>query len=461
MTTSAAATGLVRSPRIAAIRRVFRPAERVYFVFTLLVVSGGVLWILQPPTDADPAGADPVAHQVLLPIYAVMTWIIASSLKRVIRVALRGLPVLILTGVAILSTIWSAEPEVSLRRGIGLLAPTALGIVLAARLTTEELTRLLAWALGICAVLSVIVALGMPEIGISTIEYGSAWKGVYGHKNGLGKAMALGVALFTLLALDRRTHRWLTWLAVGLCSALVVLSKSATALVIAAGVLALIPLYRSLRLRATLSLALWTLAILLGTTVLTAVLANAEPVLAALGRDTSLTGRTDLWVVVLASIAEEPWLGYGYNAFWVGSAGASGTVLRSVGWETPHAHNGLLDLGLELGVVGVLLFLIGFGLAVRDAVRCARVTGTVTGLWPLVFLTFMLLANSSESNILRPHNVLWILYVAVLCSDLLADARARAAGEQLTGAQPWPATMAPVGPASPGVRRLSRRKRYG
>ena len=116
MTYSAAATGLVRSPRLAAIRRVFRPAERAYFVFTLLVVSGGVLWILQPPSDADPAGRGPVAHQVLLPIYAVMAWIIVSNLRRFTRVALRGLPVLILTGLAIFSTLWSAEPDAAFTR---------------------------------------------------------------------------------------------------------------------------------------------------------------------------------------------------------------------------------------------------------------------------------------------------------------------------------------------------------
>jgi O-antigen ligase len=289
---------------------------------------------------------------------------------------------------------------------------------------------------------------------------------VYGHKNGLAKAMSLGTILFLLLALSSRHHRWITWLAAGLCAALVALSKSATGVVIVVGVLGLIPLYRSLRLRATLSLGVWIMAILLGGTLLTIVLANAEPVFAALGRDTTLTGRTDLWLVVLANIAQEPWLGHGYNAFWLGWSGASGSVFGSVGWEPPHSHNGLLDLALDLGVVGVLTFLIGFALAARDAFRCARVTDTVAGMWPLVFLSFMVLANSSESNVLRQHNVLWILYVAVLCSDLLAEARARFVGGRIASgsmpwAEPWHDAIDAVGPASPGLRRLYRRKGHG
>jgi exopolysaccharide production protein ExoQ len=468
LASSPSASMATRSPRLAALRRLFRPAERAYVVATFLVVSGAFLPMLGRTAEEETEGSSALAHAVLLPLYAVMGWIILTHPRGFLRVAARGLPVFLLAGLAIFSTLWSAEPDLTLWRGIGLLAPTTFGIVLAQRFTTEELMRLVAWALGIGAVMSTIVALGMPDIGISTIEYGSAWQGVYGTKNGLGKAMSLGVVLFVLLAMDTQRGRWMMWLAAGLCAALVILSRSASGLVVAGGVLALIPLFRSLRFRAPAIVGVWTMAILLGGILLTIVIANAEPVFAALGRDITLTGRTDLWVIVVANIAERPWLGHGYNAFWLGWSGSSASVFGALGWEPPHSHNGLLDLWLDLGLLGVTIFLAGFALAARNAFRCARITRTIAGLWPLAFLSFMVLANSSESHILRQHNYLWILYVAVLCSDLLAQPRALGSGRQIAGdpsplsTEAWRRTAGAIGTrASIGVRRLYRPKGRG
>jgi hypothetical protein len=49
-----------------------------------------------------------------------------------------------------------------------------------------------------------------------------------------------------------------------------------------------------------------------------------------------------------------------------------------------------------------------------------RRTLTADGLWPLLILTFMLLYNFSESVLLEKNNVNWTLYVAAVCSPLLA-----------------------------------------
>jgi len=454
-----------RSPvRLKALRGLLRPAERVYVITALLVVSGPFLTVLARTAEADSAEGSSSAHRVLLPIYAVMGWIIISHLRGFLRAAARGLPILWLTALAIFSTVWSMEPDLTLRRSIAQLAPTAFGVVLASRFTTDELMRLVAWALGIGAVMSTIAALGMPEWGISSMEYGSAWRGLYGNKNSLGRAMSLAVIVFLLLAMDARQRRWVAWSWVGLCAALVVMSRSATSLLVAGAVVALVPLYRSLRLRFTAMAAAWAVAILLGGILLTVVLANAEPVFTALGRDATLTGRTELWAVVVANIAERPWLGYGFNAFWLGWSGASATVLSSVGWDTPHSHNGFLDLWLDLGFAGVLLFLVGFGVAARAALRCARSTHTAAGLWPLAFLSFTILANVTETGILRQHSLFWILYVAVLSSDPLVGVGASRSGETVPGQPPSgearqaprPAAALVGGRISPGVRRAYR-----
>jgi O-antigen ligase len=73
----------------------------------------------------------------------------------------------------------------------------------------------------------------------------------------------------------------------------------------------------------------------------------------AVGRDPTLTGRTKIWSVLL-SMHTDPLIGTGYESFWMGSR------LRWL-WENPvvhginEAHNGYLEVYLNLGIIGVSL----------------------------------------------------------------------------------------------------------
>ena len=91
--------------------------------------------------------------------------------------------------------------------------------------------------------------------------------------------------------------------------------------------------------------------------------------------------------MVMDAILKHPWLGYGYQAFWRGVDGPSVDVHLS-GWIPPHAHNGFLDLALDLGIAGPLLFvclLAGPGL---DALRLAKQHTKALDLFPLVVFNF-------------------------------------------------------------------------
>jgi exopolysaccharide production protein ExoQ len=67
----------------------------------------------------------------------------------------------------------------------------------------------------------------------------------------------------------------------------------------------------------------------------------------ALGRDATLTGRTDIWAGLLPDLMRQPMLGYGFSGFW--------TIARINEHQIGEAHNGYLDVCLQLGVVGLLL----------------------------------------------------------------------------------------------------------
>jgi O-antigen ligase len=137
----------------------------------------------------------------------------------------------------------------------------------------------------------------------------------------------------------------------------------------------------------------------------------SEVMVATVGKDPGLTGRAALWVAVSDAIASRLWLGHGYNAFWLGWEGESATIWSSMQWKPPHAHNGILDLGLELGLLGIALFVIGFVVAAVRSVAVIGRTRTAYGVWPLAYLAFILMINLAESTILVRNTMSWMLYV--------------------------------------------------
>jgi exopolysaccharide production protein ExoQ len=452
------ALSLNAPPRSAAVQSLARPLERLWAILLLSIVSGAYLPLAGRLLDLgyDDDSLAPLTHRILFPLYALAIPLVFTNPNALARAAWRGRLALALVALACLSSLWSVEPQLSLLRGISLLAPTGVALILAVRFTHAELLRLLAVALGVAGVLSAVVAVVMPEEGILSIEYGTAWRGVFENKNSFARIMALTALVFFLLALDSKYHRKLAWLATGGAVAMVLLAQGATSLVAMVAIVVLIPVFRSLRLRPTAAIGVLTVSILTAAVLATAIMANTDPVFALLGRDATLTGRTDIWAAVLLSITERPLLGYGYSAFWHGWDGPSLAVVGSVGWETPHSHNGFLDLCLDLGLVGLLVFLCGLGSAARSAVGIARTTDSATGLWPLSFLSFLMILNVAEAAILRQHSLFWILYVAVLSSEA---ARVRGSGSQQPASPPVRARAAPprvgtrIGPVSPGVRR--------
>ena len=143
------------------------------------------------------------------------------------------------------------------------------------------------------------------------------------------------------------------------------------------------------------------------------IIINLDAALGALGRDTTLTGRTDIWPYVLHMSAERPILGYGYAAFWEMEAFAR-HVLDRFQWSVPTAHNGYLDILLGLGGVGVgglgltLAFILSMGF--RLIARFRRFEPGVV-VFALPSLAYYLLFNLVESAFFNSSGLSWIIMV--------------------------------------------------
>lgn len=394
--------------------------EKIFAVFTLILFTGPFIPLtirnggLSIDTSYTSEPGNPLTQALFLAVYAGA--ILLLGRRRCVEWAKKDRLLLLLLVLAVLSVSWSEDPATTFKRALALLGTAVASMYLASEYSTKDLIKLLAWSLGIAALASLGVALLAPGYGVMNDISPGAWQGIYTHKNILGRVMALGAISFVFLARTSPQHRLIGWSGFLLLLLVVIQSRSVTALVALLAALSLIPVLMALRRRPTLipslMVALFALA-----TVTVWLTDGAHDVVNAFGRDPTFTGRVDLWHSASAVIGKRPWLGHGYGTAWVGGGDDATTDIAQFSeWNAPNAHNGFLNLTLDLGFVGLILFLIASGLALHRAIRRLRVDPSMEALWPPIVLTFLLLINLMESLLLKYNSIDWLLYAATLLS---------------------------------------------
>jgi exopolysaccharide production protein ExoQ len=405
--------------------------EKAFAFLTILLLAGfmGVLTVgvFGIPPDST-SGGNPIEQALWSGIYLVTFFFLLLRYKHVFYVVTSNKIMWFLIGLLVAltlsSALWSQEPGTTVRNSVALAGTTLFGGYLATRYSWREQLRMLAWALSIMAVLSLLYIFLGPSGGVATDpEGGVGISGVFGHKQALGKSMALAAMVFFILAASSRSYRWLLWVGCAVALVLVLLSESKGALVLLLIFVPLWPMYKALRWRYTAAVPFLIALVLLGSGAMILLLINAESVLAALGKNTTLTGRTIVWSAVLDMIRERPWLGYGYGAFWRGSEGPSALIPLITGAEFSNAHNAILSVWLDLGLLGVSVFLLSLSWAILRAIKCARFTTTADGLWPLTYLTFYTLNGVMEASSPQENDIMWVLFVAVALTPITQHGR--------------------------------------
>jgi O-antigen ligase len=389
------------------------PFERI-FAFSVLLLSTGAfmsLTVRRGQGTEDSSGQTQL-QLVWTAIYCVTVVLVAWKCRAALKDLCREYLLVALSLFALSSTVWSDDPGVSLRRGVALVLTCVFGAYLGSRFSLREQLRLCAYVGVVCAGFSFIF--GLLGLGNPVEDIPNAWYGIFVHKNVLGRMMVLSVLIFAVCARAEPEKKARHWFAAGLACVVLLLARSATSLVVLAammGFLVCCPwlrLSKSALMKASIAcLATFGLGVYWASQ-------NVEQILALFGKDFTLTGRLQLWILSTVMALQRPWFGHGYNAFWLGPGSASEHILAVVQWDAPHAHNGLLELWLELGLAGVALFLAGFAVYVWRAIVFFRRNAAAESLWPLCFLTFMFLSNLTESDFLARNTIFWILYVAAV-----------------------------------------------
>jgi O-antigen ligase len=329
---------------------------------------------------------------------------------------------------ASLSLLWSEDPALTFKRGVALLGTAIVGAYLAGRHSRQQIVQYLACALGIAAALSVVAVLLAPNQTIMNDLHVGAWQGIYAHKNVLGRMVALGAVACFFTAAGSKRYRIIAVISFLCSSFIVVESASMTALLALVASLCLMPGLILMRRHPKLVTSVSLSAILLISTGVW-LTDNSHRFFRALGRDETFTGRLDLWESATLAIEKKPWVGHGYGTGWIGEGDDATTDIAMFSdWKAaPNAHNGLLNVTLDLGLVGFVLFIIGYTVAVYRGIICLRSDPSVAGLWPLILLFFIFLTNLTESTFLKYNSLDWLLYITIIFSL----SKAKQAGERL------------------------------
>jgi O-antigen ligase len=148
---------------------------------------------------------------------------------------------------------------------------------------------------------------------------------------------------------------------------------------------------------------------------------NFAGLLAHLGRKSDLTGRTDLWNVVLSQPVSRLF-GAGYESFWVGKRVA--TVQRMAGQFANQSHDGYIEILVNLGWIGVaflaILIVTGYAKIVR-AIRMDAETNCLRLAYVVAALTY----NFTEAAF-KMQDPVWICFVwAIVSAPMAARMRRR------------------------------------
>jgi len=429
-------------------RLIEHPRARDWFLtLTLLVLFGGDAWRYSVGWV--------VFGTVAVAMAAASVVILAQARK---RWSIGGLPYpfVVFMALATVSLAWSQYPSAT---ALGLLTTwlTVLGaLALAIGFSWSELLAGLARVLKILIAASLLFELivativrgpilpwtAQPEVavpGYDTIPKMLYWsrnelfetfddgriQGLVGNANHLGFLALLGLIAFSVQwATGSVSRRWsITWIAVAALTLFFTRSGTVTVALVAVAITALaLILIRSRRTAAARRWLAVTFIALAGAGIIVG-FALRDSVFGLLGKSSDLTGRAEIWRTVIDLAQQHPGFGWGWVSFWMPWAEPfKGLVIRN-GVVQVQAHDTWLDLWLQLGIVGVIVFaalvastLLRAWLAAADRPRSAPGVEdpySALTLLPILIMVALVVQSIPESRLLGEYALAMLVIIAV------------------------------------------------
>lgn len=345
-----------------------------------------------------------------------------------LHVGAPALPILFLL-VCAASIAWTPLPRLALK-GIALPALTLIVLfVVRRKMEHDSFYRAFANAMRGTLLLSVTLGALLPRVGLDQGSYQhDALQGPFDHRNLM--AYVAAVALITFLAEKQRIDSLIRSSSISLALVCLLLARSQTAWAVTVSTLIVLACLRFVQTRSarwrsgafvTVGLSLLTLAI--------AAVANLDKIVVSIGRDPTLTGRTQIWDVVGKAVRERPYFGYGWKSVWNAGTEPTDYLWNHIGFSVFHAHDGYLEIALQLGVAGLIPVIWILAGAYWRGLRPQSMEGVEHYYWYMGLLVSLTLENVTESRFILPIG--WLILVVLAMSPLSSGSKERSAHSQI------------------------------
>lgn len=324
------------------------------------------------------------------------------------------LPLVLLVMTPGLSILWSTHPAKSLNDALTIFILGILGITVSKFLSFEARLKVIGTVLAVLVLISILVVFVAPSVGIDNDTRADAWRGIFLNKNSLGRVAAIELLVTTILAIRGPAKNRPGWFGIAGISLVTVLnSDSQTALIGVLAALVVLIVTSKSRFRRTAAKKVGTviIGIYLGFSVLIPVLG---PLIATFfTRDPTLTGRTTLWAIAEGFAAQKPLLGWGFGAVWQTEGGIGLVMSQALTFVPGSAHNGLLDLRLQNGLLGVVLVIIALWLLLVRSLSNQSMLQMASA--QIAYVTLLLTMDLTESTLY--FGLTWFLMWIFLTAD--------------------------------------------
>ena len=226
------------------------------------------------------------------------------------------------------------------------------------------------------------------------IDTNAGWHGSFIHKNAM--APYLVMVIVAILLLEKRKRVRLTFL--GLAGLFITMSNCSTAwatLIIVLAFHAWFEIY--VRREGRMKPATMVLSAICGVLLIGVGTMMWQKVVTAGGKDLTFSGRTVIWESAIPAIKAKPWIGYGLGGVFTNLAvEPSRSIITHIGFPIGHAHSSYFQLLLEMGIIGLVLWLM---ISITTIVTSARLLGYNPAIaqFGILYCLTMLVTSFSET----------------------------------------------------------------
>ncbi|MGJ8651550.1 MAG: O-antigen ligase family protein [Opitutaceae bacterium] len=383
------------------------------FVFVSFLFSGGVILLIG---EVD---SSMLSKSLWLVIYICTAGLLFLYSRTFLLQVQRAPGFLLLGCLCVISVAWSSDVPTTVSYSVAIFGTTLFAYLIANRMPAAQAVKLITAAL--LLLVGINFFLMLPNIS-GYLSPALRYQGIFTQPNVLGRVAGLGFILAVMLMLSNRSSKVWALPMVGMAAVLLVACNSMTSILAVTFALSIFFLYKLVGHpvgSGQVALGVW-FALCIGGILYLYQDALIQLIFGLLGRSTDLTGRVDLWDGLWAAVFKKPFLGYGYSGFWGGEPILAAGVLDNAGWTTESAHNGLMEIALHLGLLGVVVFCVT---VVSMLIRGSQIAFGQRNDLALILLcssVYILALGMTESTYMVRNSIFWILltYSSVMFAEL-------------------------------------------